>query len=351
MGSETKKDTELPDEKTDTGDENKEPTFMAELEDVLDKELEANKPEGEAPGDGDSEGKAPEKKDDSESKPAGKDKESGADDQGDGSDGQGKSEQEDGKGGEEAPAVDEALLERAVRAGMSLADAKVVTDGEALGRIVGHLEETAAAAAKAKADDSASEEEGAGEEEDPLADIPDLDPEEFDEKIVKSFSALKSLAGQLIKDNKELHVKIAESVDARNGSWIDGEVAKLGEEYADVFGEGNLAELPAGKQKLAREKLLRHVEFVESDAKAEGETITKAETFKRAVSSAFGDTVKAKKGAAAAKAAAERSKKAVNRPRDTSGRFGSDPDAAEHGSDDEREVDATKAVAALMEDG
>jgi hypothetical protein len=237
--------------------------------------------------------------------------------------------------GEGAP--DEALIERAVRAGLSLADAMAVREGETLERIVGRLESAGAD----KSADGKSEKPPV--DEDPLKDVPDLDPKDYGDEIVKTVNGLKSIVREQFKAISGLKAELAKSVDSRQGTWVDGEIAKLGKDYVDVFGEGNLAEMPAGKQRVAREKLMRHLEFVQSDAKAEGRSISKAEAFTLALNNAFGEKIKAVKGAAAAEAAAKRSQKALNAPRDTTGRFATDP-GAQFGTEGDRAGDAVREL-------
>ena len=89
---------------------------------------------------------------------------------------------------------------------------------------------------------------------------------------------------------------------------------------------------------------------MQSEAKAEGKSLSQKDAFKRALEQAFTDKVKSVKGATAAEAARQRASKAVNRPRDTSGRFASDGDRSTLVTDGEREEDAIKAVTALMKE-
>jgi hypothetical protein len=306
----------------------KEPDFMAQLDKVLmDRLASEEKPAGNVfadasvPGQGKPAEEESAKKADEKPVDEAGDPEKPADGQGD-----------DGEG-----APDEALIERAVRAGLSLADAMAVREGEALERIVGRLE--AAPAAKAAADKS----EKPPVEEDPLKDVPDLDPKDYGDEIVKTVNGLKAIVREQFKAISGLKSEMAKGVDSRQGTWVDGEVTKLGKDYVDVFGEGNLAELPAGKQRMAREKLSRHLEFVQADAKAEGRNVSKAEAFTAALNNAFGEKIKTVKGAATAKAAAERSKKSLNAPRDTTGRFATDP-GDRFGTEGDRAADAVKEL-------
>jgi hypothetical protein len=244
------------------------------------------------------------------------------------------------KDGEQAPALDDAMLERAVKVGLSLADAKAVGDPAVLERLIGRLEKTSEPEKK--------DEEKKEPEEDLVAKIPDLSPDEYDKGLVDAFKALKGVAQKLQESNKQLRQEVSRGVASR-GTWVDNEVAKLGKDYAELFGEGNLAELPAGKQKAAREKLERSISFVQSEAKAEGKSVSRGDAFKQALALGFSDKVQSTKGAAAKEAAAKRSQQAMNRPRASSGQFARDTDNVP-GSPAERVAEAVDAVKALMEE-
>lgn len=93
-------------------------------------------------------------------------------------------------------APDDALFERAVRAGLPLAQAKQFTDSALLTAVCDRIE--GAAAKPGSPGDAGKQAAGAGTPApaDPLAAIPDLDPNEIDERIVASFKALKGLLRQ-----------------------------------------------------------------------------------------------------------------------------------------------------------
>jgi len=249
----------------------------------------------------------------------------------------GGEKEEDGGDGE--PAVDEALLERAVRAGMGLADARAVVNQNSLENIIGRLEEAGKKIAESGDKKSATGEEKS--DEDLLKEIPDLDPEEYSEEVVGAFKGLKAMVAK----QQKFIASLKQDLDSR-GTWVDERIAELGKDFNEVFGRGNYTDLREGKQKTARDKLLRHVEFAELDTKESGESLTHAEIFKLALKSGFGETLNQIKGKVTTKAAAERAKKVINQPRSTTGRLASGND---YGNKEDREADATKAVAAMME--
>jgi len=247
--------------------------------------------------------------------------------------------------GEDTP-VDDALLERAVKAGLALADAKAFGgDPDALERLVTRLESSPPAAGKTDGKDDDKQE---SEEKDLLAEVPDLNPDQYDEDVVKAFAAVKAAMKQQQEFIGKLRKQVADAdADSRN-TWIDDEVGKLGKDFKDVFGDGAASGLPAGKQKAARDKLQRSIEFVQAEAKADGKSLPRSEAFKRALAIGFDDKIKALKGATAKEAAARRSATAINHPRTTSGKFSRDSEEAP-GNIRERMKDAEAAVAELME--
>lgn len=245
---------------------------------------------------------------------------------------------------EEPPSLDEGVIERAVRAGLPLADAREFRSTPALERVVERLE----ASSKLKADADLTKEQPA-DDDDPASKIPDLDPEEYEAKLVDAFKAVKGLVARQHAVLKDLRGQMAKAASEPKRAWLDNEIERLGQKYVDVFGDGDPGAL-TGSQRGAREKLRRHVEFAESEAKADGRSITKAQAFASALESAFGKKVSEVNGAAAAEAAAQRAKRAVTRPRDTTGRFATDGDRIGPVSERDREADALLAVKAFYED-
>jgi hypothetical protein len=312
--------------------------FMKELDKVIDEEIKSTQEQEERLNQDKPADKKPvdEDKDTTEGEPDPEKEEDGT-----------KPSDKDGE--EPEPTIPDELLERAVRAGFSMKDASAFQDASVLQNVVERLEATTKEgepADKGGGDDKK-------EDEDPLAKIPDLDPEEFDEKIVSAMKGMKEIVKAQLETISSLKGTISGLEDqvkkaGSNGSWVDAEVAKLGAEYEDVFGKGNLADISDAKHKGAREKLARHIKFVQDEAKAEKTKISDADAFIKALESAFADKVKNVRGAKKQKAASDRSQRTVNRPRDTSGRFGSDSDV-QYGTEQEREDDAIKAVEALME--
>lgn len=104
--------------------------------------------------------------------------------------------------GEEKPddsnAISDELVERAVRAGLSMKDIKGFANADVLELVCFRLE-------GAKADEGG---DGGSESTSPtMPDIPDLDPEEYDENIVAGFSAMK----EFMKSQQEVINQLTEA--------------------------------------------------------------------------------------------------------------------------------------------
>lgn len=191
----------------------------------------------------------------------------------------------------EAEAKADELLTRAVRSGMSLKDAKTFAaqDADALERQVGLLE----TASKAGTGD---EETPAGEtadaETDPLSGIPDLDPEIYDEEIVKGFNSLKSII-------REQNETIKGMSDGNKNNWFDQQVEALpvkgmdAKQLKDLNGQFNV---------------------LKSGYEAQGQEVADADVFKQATQMVLGEDIRAAVDADKAKRLAKREKQQTNRP-------------------------------------
>jgi hypothetical protein len=303
--------------------------FMAELAEATDRHIADNAPETDVPG-GDDE-VSPDQSVKKDAVPA-RDQDGDdevADDQGD-----------DEDDGETSPAVDDALTERAIRAGFTLAEVKAIADGATLARIVDRLLD---AGEKPKDDVDSKGENEEAEIDALLANIPDLDPEEYPDELVSTFGAMKGAIKELLGEVKGLRSNGGPQV-----LWTDALIAGLSDGFLDVMGKDNYADLPSsGPQRAARDKLSRHIDFARQDAELSGDKITDAQAFETAVSTAFSDIVKSEKGKAVKAAASQRARQAVNRPRDTTGRFLVNDD---NDSDDLRKSEAVSAISAMMTD-
>lgn len=246
--------------------------------------------------------------------------------------------QEEEAAGEESPKADDALLQRAVKAGMDLADARDLKP-DVLERVVGKME----AKSEAKPAKESQGEPEAPKEDERLAKL-DLDALkgedgefEFDEKLVGAFKASKEMITELRKELADLKAGVQKAQESPAVSWVDAKIESLGKEHEKLFSD-------AGK----KAKLERYIEFVRSDAESDGTKLGNSEAFEKAMALGFSDFQSELKGKAAAHKSKERSAKAQNQPRGMNGKFGSDE--SRHMSDREREDDALKTLAGFFKD-
>lgn len=219
--------------------------------------------------------------------PSGDDAEGDDEPQGKGGDGAG--------GDDDPPVVDDAIIERAVKAGMSLADARSFQTADALGRMCDMLEKRA---------DAAEGGEKAGQsvaDADPLAGVEDLDPEQYDEKLVTLVKGLKDV---IRTQHKEIvGLKRSSETDGQ-AVWFESQVKSLGDEYVKALG--------ADKNK--RTALEDKFAVLQAGYKAAGKTVGNGDVFKEAVSIVLGDVQLKEQVGIKAKALADRRMKHIAKP-------------------------------------
>lgn len=191
--------------------------------------------------------------------------------------------------GEEDPSEIEAqadeLLTRAVRSGMSLKDARTIVsqDADALERQIGLLEKASQAVEKPG---EGTEEAGAGESaaanEDPLAGIPDLDPDVYQEELVEGFQAMKSI----IREQGETINKQGETIKQLSSggekSWFNRQVESLGVKNLDA---------------IKRTELNEQFDVLKAGYAAKGQKVDDDAVFQKATKLVLGDEIKAEASA------------------------------------------------------
>lgn len=140
-------------------------------------------------------------------------------------------ETDDGKGGEDTPiedAVTDTLTERAVKAGLPLAEVKKYTSASMLEFVCTKLETLGKPAGNGGDGDDGKKPDPS--EDDPeltemLGQIPELDPDVYDEKIVQLVGAMKGII-------RKQHDAMKASGKPGAQSWFDSKVTGLGDAYA-----------------------------------------------------------------------------------------------------------------------
>ena len=154
-----------------------------------------------------------------------------------------------------APAISDEAMTMAVRAGISIEDARQFPSDAALARVVSLIVDTELA------NRAAAEQQGAPEPAaDPLAALPDLDPEDYDEsvsKVIEMFNGLKEITqGQSnelasLRDQQAAGLQASREATARDAmSWFDESISGL--DMADTLGAGGSADQPQGSSQFAK---------------------------------------------------------------------------------------------------
>ena len=191
---------------------------------------------------------------------------------------------------EEAFTPDDALVERAIRAGLTLADAKAFTTKESAERILAVLEEKSTSTKGKKDDDSA--EEPAGE----------LSLPELDESVLDDLDP--SIAGFIKSQNAALKALSAE-VSTLKKAGTTAEAKGFFETQYGALDEKVRSHVDAVKKTQLKQKF----DLLEKGYKAAGEKVDRETIFKEAVSITLSDAMA--KAAAEAKSAKVASRKGL----------------------------------------
>lgn len=221
------------------------------------------------------------------------DAKSGGDEEGAG---EGTSESEGAEQKEAIPVISDEALTLAVQAGMSAHVARSFSNDEDLLEVIevvkgaGELVEPEPEAAP-----------------DPLDAIPDLDPEQYDEKAIAQFAAYKDILRKQQTEIAELREgqasagEIAQQTsraasDREIKDWFEDKVQKLNETLGDdTLGAGDYGSLErGGPQVVAREKLARQTAVLVAGYEATGhQSPPREEIFDSAARLVFGDKYRA----------------------------------------------------------
>jgi hypothetical protein len=191
---------------------------------------------------------------------------------------------------EEAFIPDDALVERAVRAGLTLADAKAFTTKEAAERVLAVLEEKSTSTKGKKDDDSA--EEPAGE-----LSLPEIDEAALDD--------LDPSIAELIKSQNAALKALSAEVSTLKKAGITAEAKGFFETQYGALDEKVRSHVDAVKKTQLKQKF----DLLEKGYKAAGEKVDRETIFKEAVSITLSDAMT--KAAAEAKSAKVASRKGL----------------------------------------
>jgi len=207
----------------------------------------------------------------------------------------GDSEQTGPDGGDDPAPVSDDLVERAVKAGLTLSEARQYPNADLLAKVCDRLEATT------RADDEGTDNEDDGAQatepgvDDLLASIPDLNPDEYDEQIVAGFKAMKDL----IRSQSGM---IQELRGSQGVEWFDSQVNALG--VSEV--------LKAAPEK--RDALKRKFELLEAGYKATGQEVERDSVFREAADLVLKEELAQATDAATSEALEKRKGLHINRP-------------------------------------
>jgi hypothetical protein len=192
---------------------------------------------------------------------------------------------------------------------MSIGDARSFQKAEALERMCVMLEKRAEGDGGGAG--AGAEGDGGAEKPDPLDAIPDLDPNEYDEKVVAGFKAMKDI----IRSQRETIASVQGEGNTRQASWFDGQVAALGKGFVEAVGTGDRAKLdPNGPQAKKLTDLQAKFDVLSAGYKAAGQDMSRESVFQEAVSIVLGDVKAKAESAVKADALGRRRGQHVNRP-------------------------------------
>lgn len=206
------------------------------------------------------------------------------------------------------PRLSDEVLTQAARVGISIADAREFGSEAALLRVI-DITGKSPAAAEAK--------------ENPLDALPKLDPEHYDEDVIKTFDTLKGVVQEqrdqielLMNRNTQREQFAQHEVIQELETWFDGSVGKLGDDFVEVLGKGGHASLAPGSSQLAkREAIADQIGLLMGGYEAANrEAPSRDELFATAARSILGDEFQAVRDRKVTADLKSRSKQHIARP-------------------------------------
>lgn len=167
--------------------------------------------------------------------------------------------------------INDDQLARAIKAGLSVADARAIPNAEMFDRLMTRLEATAAK--PVSTDEGKSADDGKDDSADD--DIPQLPGDkDFDEDLVRAF---RQMGAALKEARNEIRSLKKAGASAEANDWFDRQIGGLDEGLRKSIDDG------------ARAKLRMKFDTLEAGYKATKAAVDRADVFKEAVSLALGD--------------------------------------------------------------
>ena len=184
----------------------------------------------------------------------------------------------------EKPKPSNDTITRAIRAGLSIEDAQSFQSEAALSRVVASIE-TARRPMEVP--------ESQVEEEDIFSQLPTLNPDDYEEDVIKMYDSLTAIMKKQQETINELKGRTEQSAASSRDAialdtskWFDEQVSKLGDEFADSLGTGGYHDLDRSTPQFAkRDELANQCAVLIAGYRASGQQLPpRDEVFSRAAS-------------------------------------------------------------------
>lgn len=226
----------------------------------------------------------------------------------------GESPDEVGKTVEEPKesSISDDLLTRAVKAGMSVSDARSFQNVNALENICKTLE-AVQKPELGKKDNPTGESDETDSIGDVLDGLPNLDPDEYDEGLIQMFDGLKALIKSQSSEIATLKTVNNAASKKAEVSFFDTKINSLGPEFKEAIGvEGKVVK--ESVQAKTRAELREKFDILSAGYKAAGKEVEQSAVFNDAVKMVLGDVVVASSNAAKKAALEKRSALVIDQP-------------------------------------
>ena len=196
--------------------------------------------------------------------------------------------------------LDDSLVERAIKAGLTLADVKTFPSDQVLKTVLSRLEDTGTPEGKDSSDETKDKSSASSDGNSEKFQLPDLDPNDYDEKIVEGFETMK----RFILHQQEIISNLQGNLSKGEGEWFEGKTKDLGDEFQKSF------EKAPERKDLLREKF----DILQQGYKVSGKDVAKDKIFDEAVSMVLGDVNERIAAKEKAEALRKRSSQHITRP-------------------------------------
>lgn len=167
--------------------------------------------------------------------------------------------QGDGEKGDVSTEISQATFIEAFDIGMGMEDARSFKSNEELSEFISTVKRNLRAQAVTQVQAEAKDEVAKQvKDEDPFKDL-ELDSEKYDDDVVELFSKMKGVLKKQQEQFDELRQQQVQTVSSNEEAvkrevtqWFDGQIASLGDEFADSLGEGDIGTLTSGSPQLAK---------------------------------------------------------------------------------------------------